>query len=51
MSKNDKQNKSDGIISSSNIKAPTPSKSFNTKTSDYSFPDSLKLEEKLHKRY
>ena len=51
MSKNDKKNRTDGVISSSNIKAPTPSKSFNTKTSDYDFPDSLKLDEKLHRRY
>ncbi len=51
MSKNDKQNRTDGTINSSNIKAPTPSKSFNDKTSDYNFPDSLKLGEKLHRRY
>ena len=51
MSKNDKQKRTDGTITSSNIKAPAPSKSFNTMTSDYSYPDSLELDGKLHKRY
>lgn len=51
MSKNDKQKRTDGTITSSNIKIPVPSKSFNDKTSDYEFPDSLKLGDKLHRRY
>jgi hypothetical protein len=51
MSKNDKQKRIDGTITSANAKFPSPIKSFNTTTSDYSYPSSQKIDDTLHRRY
>ncbi|WP_294352674.1 hypothetical protein [uncultured Clostridium sp.] len=43
MDKNNKKNRTDGVINSANTKFPTPQKSFNNKTSNYEFTDDQKI--------
>lgn len=48
---NDRKKRRDGTIPSHSIKLPSPLKSFNCKTSDYSYPDSEKIEGKSFRHY
>lgn len=51
MSKNDKQKRTDGTITSANTKVATPIKPSNASTSDFAYTSSQKMDDTLHRRY